>query len=166
MVHVRVHAFRAVPVHLSSGDMNQYHPHAMAEDMGLRKVGGTCWQQAVKLGLEATSPSFTPQAVSSFFPPSLPQILLDSWLSHCSHEPGTASEGDRHSLTMADHSCDKFRVSQGCSCSRWEQGSDLAAVVLQLEKRPQRFVCEDGNLMVPGTANKKAAVALPRWRSG
>ena len=112
--------------------------------------------------------SYVPQSHASgclFFllpsplPPSLPQIPLDSWLSHCFQEPGTASEGDRHSLTMADHSCDKFRVNQGCSCSRWEQGSDLAAVVLQLEKeRPQRFVCEDGSLKAPGTANQKAAV--------
>lgn len=53
----------------------------------------------------------------------------------------------------------KFRMNQCCSCCRWKQGSDFAAAALQLEGGlPRESVCKYGNLMVPGAANKNAAV--------
>lgn len=51
---------------------------------------------------------------------------------HCCWEPQKASKRKRSPLLVAL----KFRVDQGCLCSGWEWGSDLAVIALQLEEPP------------------------------
>lgn len=104
-------------------------------------------------------------SVSPFFPlfHSHPPLLSLSpkfhWIlgsAHRSQEPGVAFERETKPLDNDS----KFRINQGCSCSRRKQGSNFAVTALKLEKGPpQGAVCKYGNVMVPVAANENTAVS-------